>query len=272
MPRLERGDGVELHWEKRGEGPLVVLAPYWSGHPGVFEGLLTDLATDHEVLVYDARGTGSSTRAGPYDMATDCADLEAVIEAAGSDALVLALADGANRATRVGAARPDLVAAVVTLGTPPLHRAALGGEDSMVASDTVVGAFFELLDADLRAAMRTVLTANNPQMEEEELGERVRFQADYSPLEPTSARVRAWAEDDPLDAARELGDRLWILSAEDVGGPWLPPRAEVERLIARLLPDARVWRLEAGAVSRPDLTADAVRQVPAEVRSGRARA
>src|SRR5215212_623072 len=272
MPRLERGDGVELHWEKRGEGPLVILAPYWSGHPGVFEDLLGDLARDHEVVTYDARGTGSSTGAGPYDMATDCADLEAVIDAMGSDAVLLALADGANRTTRVGAARPDLVAAVITLGTPPLDRGALGGADGMIASDTVVEAFFDLLETDLRPAMRTVLRANNPQMEEEELGERVRFQVDYSPLEPTLARVRAWAQDDPLDAARELGGRLWILAAEDTGGPWLPPRADTERLIAKLLPDARMRRLEAGPLSRPDLTADMVRQVRAELRSGRARA
>ena len=43
MPPLERPDGVELHWEEQGEGPLVVLAPYWSGHPGVYEALLSNL-------------------------------------------------------------------------------------------------------------------------------------------------------------------------------------------------------------------------------------
>ena len=48
--RLERPDGVELHWEERGEGPPVVLAPYWSGHPGVYEDLLSDLARDHRVV------------------------------------------------------------------------------------------------------------------------------------------------------------------------------------------------------------------------------
>jgi pimeloyl-ACP methyl ester carboxylesterase len=80
MARLERPDGVELHWDQRGEGPLVVLAPYWSGHPGVYEALLADLARDHRVVTWDARGTGESTRTGPYDMETDCSDLEAIVD------------------------------------------------------------------------------------------------------------------------------------------------------------------------------------------------
>jgi len=83
MPRLERPNGIELHWEERGEGPLVVLAPYWSGNPGVYEALLSDLARDHRVVTWDARGTGQSTPAGPYDMATDCSDLEEVLDRAG---------------------------------------------------------------------------------------------------------------------------------------------------------------------------------------------
>src|SRR5438552_17382347 len=105
MPRLERPDGVELHWEERGQGPLVVLAPYWSGHPGVYEALLLDLARDHRVVTWDARGTGQSTPAGPYDMETDCSDLAAIVDQAGGDAGGSTTAAGANRALR-GAASP----------------------------------------------------------------------------------------------------------------------------------------------------------------------
>ena len=36
-PRLERPEGVELHWEQRGQGPLVVLAPLLVMHPDVFD-------------------------------------------------------------------------------------------------------------------------------------------------------------------------------------------------------------------------------------------
>src|SRR5436190_11452828 len=132
MPRVQRPDGVELHWDGQGEGPLVVLVPYWSGHPGVYEGLLSDLARDHRVAAFDARGTGASTRRGPYDMETDGADLEAVLETLGQGAVILSIADGANRAVRVGALRPDLVAGVVAIGAGPFARAQFAGGDSLV--------------------------------------------------------------------------------------------------------------------------------------------
>src|SRR5436190_18653205 len=107
MAKLRRPDGVELHIDERGEGPPVVFAPYWSGSPSVYEALLSELAGDHRIVSFDARGTGQSTHRGPYDMTTDCADLEAVLERAGGPAVVLSVADGCNRADKVAHARPD---------------------------------------------------------------------------------------------------------------------------------------------------------------------
>ena len=65
MPNLSRPGDVELHFEERGDGPLVVLAPYWSGQPDVYEGFLSDLSRDHSIVTWDARGTGESTH-GDY--------------------------------------------------------------------------------------------------------------------------------------------------------------------------------------------------------------
>src|SRR5689334_19350298 len=144
MPLLDRGDGVEIHWEERGEGPLVVLPPYSLLHPSVFEPLRADLASDHRVVSFDDRGTGASTRSGPYDMETSVADLEAVIETAGQGAVVVALADAVNRTVRVAAGRPDLVAAVVVPGGSPAGRKALEGTDAMVTSEPVVDAFLSM--------------------------------------------------------------------------------------------------------------------------------
>jgi pimeloyl-ACP methyl ester carboxylesterase len=268
MPRLERPDGVELHCEERGQGPPVVLAPYWSGHPGVYEALLSDLAADHRVLTWDARGTGKSTPAGPYDMETDCSDLEAILEAAGGGATVIGVADGTNRAVRVAASRPELVAAVVVLGAGPFARAHFEGGEGMVASDAVVSAFIEMLERDYRGALRTLLSATNAQMSEAELRQRVGFQASYCPQEPAAARVRAWADDDPTAAARKVGARLWILSAPDVAGPWLPPEDVRRRLVERFTPQAHVEEGEAGGgpISRPDLAAAAIRRITRTLR------
>jgi pimeloyl-ACP methyl ester carboxylesterase len=273
VARLERPGGVELHWEDRGEGPLVVLAPWWSGYPGVYEGLLSDLARDHRVVTWDARGTGLSTRTGPYDMETDCSDLVAILEAAGGDAVVLSTADGANRGVRVAARRDDLVAAVVALGTAPFARMDFEGSEGMIASDNVVRAFIEMVERDYRGALRTLLSATNSQMSEAELRERVGIQVSYCPQEPAAARVRAWADDDPTAAARETGERLWILAAPDVAGPWLPPAHERRRLTEKLTPKAHIEEGEAGTgpISQPGLAADVIRRIsfPLRVESKR---
>jgi pimeloyl-ACP methyl ester carboxylesterase len=48
---------------------VVVL--HWAGHPRLLAPLQDDLARDHRVVLYHPRGNGDSTRAGPYDLATD---------------------------------------------------------------------------------------------------------------------------------------------------------------------------------------------------------
>ena len=246
----------------------MVLAPYWSGHPGVYEGVLSELTRDHRVVSLDARGTGKSSRAGPYDMHTDCADLEAILEDAGGQAVVIATADGANRAVHVAARRPDLVAAAAVMGAAPFARTHFEGSEGMVASDAVVDAFIEMLERDYRGALRTLLSATNTQMSDDELRDRVAFQLTYCPQEAGAARVRGWVEDDPTASARQIADRLWIFAAPDVAGPWLPPAEERKRLTERLMPHAHVEETEAGTgpISRPDLVAGAIRRITEPLR------
>jgi pimeloyl-ACP methyl ester carboxylesterase len=261
VPTLRCPDGVQIHWEEQGEGPLIVFAPYWSGRPGVFSELFGDLARDHRVLSYDARGAGGSTRLGPYDLQTDAADLEALLEERGPAAAALGLANGANLATAVAAARPDLIRSVVAIGTAPIWVGAFEGTSGMLSSPTVIEAFLEMLERDYRGALRAILTATNTQMSEAELRDRVASQADYCPREAAVSRVRAWVEDDPRDAARALGPRLAVLRGRDVAGPWLPPEPELTEVLTRLLPEARLLDVQEGAVSRPDEAAEAIRGI-----------
>src|SRR5215208_1711541 len=238
MPRLPRPDGAEIHWEQRGDGPLVALASYWSGHPEVYSGLLSELARDHRVLTYHARGTGESTRAGPYDAPTDCGDLAALLAEAGGSAIVLAVADATNRAGRLATERPDLAAKVIAVGTPPFKRENFAGGEGMIGSDSVVEAFLTMVERDYRGALRTLLAATNPQMTEEERSDRVQFQTQFCEPEAASGRLQAWLNDDPVESAKGLGDRLWVMWASNVAGPWLPPGEKVSDLIPRLFPEA----------------------------------
>ena len=266
MARLERPDGVEIHWEERGEGPTVVLVPHCFSHPSVFDPLAQELAADHRVIRYHGRGTGSSTRRGPYDHDTNAADLEALIEAAGgAPVATVSLADASNRAVRVAAARPDLIGAVI--GVPPLPVSVFEGTDAMAASATVVQAMLEMVDTDYRAALRTLITSGNPQMSEEEIRERVREQVEYCPHEAALPLFRAWIEDDAHRLSGEIGDRMWAIYSEGMGGPWFPPAREIADVIHRHLPEARTNELPDGIVSRPDEAAQVVRAVTAGTRT-----
>jgi pimeloyl-ACP methyl ester carboxylesterase len=267
---LEREERIRIHWDEQGEGPLVVLAPYSIFHPSVYDPIAAELARDHRIVRYHDRGTGESSRTGPHDMITGAGDLAAVIEASGSSAVILGLGDAANRAVRLCAERPELVDAMVIPGGMPASRKWLEGSEAMAASDTVVNAFLSMCETDYRGALRSLVTAGNPQMSEDEIRERVRLQSEYLPQETAVARLRAWVEDDALQDARACGARLWMLCAENTGGGWFPAGREAARLARQLFPEAHVEEVEEGVISRPDLTAEVVRRVTAPLRAATA--
>jgi pimeloyl-ACP methyl ester carboxylesterase len=254
---VSRPDGVELYWESRGEGPQVLFAGQLWDDPQVFAGLIAELAREHAVVTYDLRGTGRSTRTGPYELATDRDDLLAVAEQAGGAAVVVAVGDAAHRATEAAAARPDLIGAVVTPNGNPVGRWVLEGGEGLAASDSVVAAFQQLIKADYRAALRQAITDMNPQMSEQEIRDRLERTVANSPHESVLGRIEAWIAADSTEAARALGDRVWILGHHD--NPWFPNEG-LERT-REVLPEAHIEILEDGPISRPDLTAGIVRQV-----------
>jgi pimeloyl-ACP methyl ester carboxylesterase len=129
VPELKRDDGVEIHWEERGEGSTVFFAHLpWLTTPRNFEALLTDLDNDHRVITWDPRGVGGSTKRGPYDTTTDADDMAALVETLGPPAVIVS-ADPAS--IRLAAERPELIEAVVLLGLTPLGR---GETDSILDS------------------------------------------------------------------------------------------------------------------------------------------
>jgi pimeloyl-ACP methyl ester carboxylesterase len=255
MPRLTRPDGVQIPWEERGEGPLVVLANQFFGDPDTFSALIEDLTRDHRLVSYQLRGTGDSDRRGPYDFVTDAADLEAVIETVGGPAVVLAFADGANRGVRVGARRPDLVSAVVSPAGNPVGLAAVEGTDALAGSSGVLEALVGMMGTDYRGAVRTMVASANPDWDEERVRARVATIVDLVPQEAALLRLKAWIADDVIEEARILGDRLWML--EDGTNLWFP--IEVARQTRAILPEAHILEVEDGAISRPDIAAGVIR-------------
>jgi pimeloyl-ACP methyl ester carboxylesterase len=258
VPALARSDGIELQWDSRGDsGPAVILTVGTFTHPSVYEDLLRDLARDHRVVSYDARGTGRSTRSGPYDIATDTADLAAVAAEVGGDVIVFAVGNSGNAAVHAAHEKPALVRAVVMIGGVPLPRSMLNAGEGLIASESVIQMLFEQGRRDYRGAMNAMTASFNPQLSEREVHQRVATLVAYSPQETTLARAEAWDTDDASEASRAIGERLWVLRPSD--DPWLA--ASALPLLKNVLPDAHVVELEGGPLSRPDLTAEVVRSV-----------
>ena len=257
MPFAERPDGARIHWEARGDGPLFVLCSSLTSPPAVYDALLDDLARDHRVVRWDPRGCGDSTPAGPWDMATDAGDLEAVVLQAGGAATALGMANGAHHAIRVAHGRPELVRWVVAPGGVPLPLGSMRDSAGLGGSKSMVELLLSQARADPRAALRSMLASANQQLSEYEVRLRVDEFLAYSSREALIARGEAWAADDVYGPARALGDRL--VSLPHGTNPWFP--REAVRLARELLPEARIEELDDGPLSRPDLTAEAVRRL-----------
>ena len=257
MPALRRPGGVEIHWEERGDGPLVLFLHHCFAHPAVYEGLCGELARDHRVITYDPRGTGQSTRRGPYELAVDVEDFEGLAAALGGDAVAVGMGDGRDRAARVAWSRPDLIRAVVGCDASPMGRFT-GGVEAPSASQAVLETVVGLAESNHRAAVRGILEFTNPGMTEDELRRRLDAEVAYSTHDAIRARSQWFLRKDAVETARAIRDRLWIAYWES---DWTP--LAVAGTIHELLPEARVHRVAAGPISRPDLTADVVRKVTA---------
>ena len=257
MPQLARPDGVEIHWEERGSGPTVIFADQFFGHPGVFAGIKDDLATDHRLITYDPRGSGRSTREGPYTVPSDAEDLAALVDEVGGASVLIGIGDGCNRAVLTATQRKDLVEAVFTPAGSPLSRARFSGGEGLAASDGVVDALGQLLSTDYKAALHSIVSSMNPDLSADELRERIDGTVEYAPQEQAVGRLSSWLETDCLDEALELGDRMWISLFPD--NPWFS-RDSLD-LAHELLPEAHIVELHEGPVSHPAGVTKLVREL-----------
>jgi pimeloyl-ACP methyl ester carboxylesterase len=257
VPELERPDGARIHYEVRGEGPLVVLSLGFAATPATYEGIVSDLAHDHRVVTWEPRGCGSSSTEGPFDIDTDAEDLVALIRALNGPAVVWAAGHGVDVTIRAAAADGDAVRAIVTAGIVTAMREHLEGTETFAGSQTVTEMLIEQLRRDPRAAVRATVGSLNPQLDEEGLRARIDETLDYTRPETTLARIESWLKkESPLDDLRSLGPRLVILWQE--GDAW--QSGAIPR-VRDLLPDARIVEVEDGALSRPDLAAAVVREM-----------
>jgi pimeloyl-ACP methyl ester carboxylesterase len=256
VPELERPDGARIHYEVRGEGPLVVLSLGFAATPATYEGIVADLARDHRVVTWEPRGCGSSSPDGPFDIATDADDLLALIQELGP-AIGYAAGHGVNVTIRAAAREPEAVRGLVTPGIVTALRDHLEGAEGLASSKNVTEMLIQQLRRDPRASVRATIASLNPQLDEDALRHRIDETLAYSTPETTLTRLESWLEDESaLEDLRALGDRLAVVWHQ--GDAW--QAGSIPR-VAELLPDARIIEVEDGPLSRPDLQAEVVREL-----------
>lgn len=115
MPRRRIGD-LDVYYEIHGEGPRLLFINGSGGDlrqkPNLFDG---PLAREFEVLGYDQRGLGQTSRPeGPYTMAQYGEDAAALLDALGWDACaVIGVSFGGMVAQELAVRHPDRVTRLV---------------------------------------------------------------------------------------------------------------------------------------------------------------
>lgn len=258
MPELERPDGARIRYEVRGQGPLVVLALGFAATPEVYDGVASDLARDHRVVSWDPRGCGDSSVEGPYSIATDAADLAALIGEVGPPVKIFGVAHGVNLTAACASSNPGLISSLTSPGVATALMDHLEGTEGFASSRTVTEMLVQQLRSDPRGSVRATIGSLNPQMTEDEIRARVESTLAYASVDATLERIESWLEHkSALDELRAFGNRLGILWHEH--DPW--QSGAVGRM-GELLPEAVMRQVEDGPLSRPDLAAGLVREMP----------
>jgi 3-oxoadipate enol-lactonase len=153
-----RAGGVELSYERSGSGPPLLLIMGMSGtslHWG--EPFLELLRRDFDVIAYDHRGVGASTRLdGPVTIAQLAEDASALLAALGIESAdVLGISMGGMIAQELALEHPEQVR-TLTLGCTYC-----GGPDSRLTSPAVLSGLADAMTSgDRDRALRTGWEAN----------------------------------------------------------------------------------------------------------------
>jgi len=256
---------IVLDCERSGEGPPLLLIMGMSGtalHWG--EPFLGELRRDFEVLAYDHRGVGSSSRLeGPLTIAELARDAASLLDALGiASAHVLGISMGGMVAQELVLARPDMVR-TLTLGCTYCG----GPGSSLTSAEVFQRLAAPMMSGDREGSLRVAWEINvSPQMARDERA-RDRYmqiaQTRAVAVPVIMAQLQAIAGH---DTSARLGDvtapTLVVHGTEDL---LLAP--ENGRLIASVIPGARLEIIDgAGHLffwEQPQRSADLVRSLAA---------
>jgi pimeloyl-ACP methyl ester carboxylesterase len=125
VPQINR-DGVNIHYEVRGSGPLILLSHGYGATAAMWSAQLEALAGHHRVLAWDMRGHGESDSPEDpslYSEAHTIADMAALLDVEGAaDAVIGGLSLGGYMSLAFQQAHPDRTRALMLFDTGPGYR------------------------------------------------------------------------------------------------------------------------------------------------------
>ncbi len=221
---------MKIGWERRGDGPALLLIQGLGYARWGWEPVLDGLARSFDAIVYDNRGIGESDApAGPYTAAELAQDAAQVLDEAGVEkAHVVGTSLGGMIAQELALARPERVDRLVLACTTP------GGPRAFPMPQRTVDLM--LARATLREYVANALEpADRPDLVARILEHRER----------TAQGFEAWAAQAAAGAAFDASDRLGGLTAPTLvqhgdGDVVVDPRNS--ELLVELIPHARLER------------------------------
>lgn len=259
-------DGLEIHYEMRGEGPRVL---FFNGSGATLESsaeLISYLARSCTVLAHDQRGLGkTSVPDGPYTMAQYAADAAALLDHVGwNTCAVLGISFGGMVAQEFAVTHPGRVERLALMCT------SAGGEaGSSYPLHELAG-----LDPAERARRSALLTDTRftPEWlaEHPSDAEIVRMQNERATAEKSAEQRRGERLQLEARIGHDVSARLGVVAAPTLvtAGRFdgIAPVANSEAIVARL-PDATLAVYEGGHLfSRQDR--NALREIAAFLAGG----
>ncbi len=122
MPKIDR-DGVNIHYEVHGSGPVLILTHGYSSTSAMWQGQIEALSKAHTLVLWDMRGHGQSDYPddpAAYSEALTVADMAALLDTVGADkAIVGGLSLGGYMSLAFYRAHPARVSALLIIDTGP---------------------------------------------------------------------------------------------------------------------------------------------------------
>jgi pimeloyl-ACP methyl ester carboxylesterase len=256
-----RNRTVSLHYDSTGTGvPVLLVMGLGMNATGWWRTVPVLLAAGLRVLAFDNRGVGRSDRpAGPYTTAVMADDAVAVLDAtAVQRAHIYGISLGGMIAQEIALRHPDRIARLVLGATTP------GGEGATHADPETLEFFQrrgqmpaeEAVWASVPYNYSTRTRAQHGDRIVQDIGQRLRYPIEP---EPYAAQLAAALGHDAYDRlARIRAPTLVVHGREDV---MVPPANG--RLLADLIPDARLLELGGAAHLYPTDEPDADREIAA---------